>query len=146
MLQSLFSTIIFYFVVITTRVLYIYIISYLYEIQGAWPVIHDRVFLVPCKKWYVQCSCVQKSTLQCTSKTRPCLSGHPVWTNFINYHWELFHIIGKIRPVLPISYTHRTVISIQPLLSFFSLLIKVHFLMSAICYQKSYPLPIPSLI
>ena len=47
------------------------------------PIIHGLVFLVPCKKWLVQCTLVQKRTLDKSlyttyQKTRSCLSGRDV--------------------------------------------------------------------
>ena len=44
-----------------------------------WPVKHGRVFLVPGEKWHMYSSVHWTSYfLQFTSKTRPCLTGHPV--------------------------------------------------------------------
>ena len=52
--------------------------------QTGWQVKHSRVFLVPCKKWLYQCvhvysSILDKYILQGIRKTRPCLTGHPVY-------------------------------------------------------------------
>ena len=56
------------------------------KFQGytGWPVKHGREFLVPRIKWLVLCTRVlkrklDKDFLQCTAKTLPCLTGHPVY-------------------------------------------------------------------